>query len=225
MPAIGSTVSKAGCGILGLAVACLSTPAQAQLFELDEQTAPARTQSSFTDHPFTLGMRAGWGTSVGLVGLVAEYNLLEPLALGAGVGLNGPGVEFGAHLKVRPVTWKTMRGRAHAISLEGAYSRARYSSVVSSIGGFGICHGDSSDPDDLCYEAQRSTPWVNWVAADVGWETVWPSGLSLRTATGAARLASPDPGCEVQGEEAPCARGETADRWLWTVSATLAYGF
>lgn len=225
MRAVGSAVSNARFRVLGLAVACLATPAQAQSIEPDERSAPAQTQASFTDHPFTLGMRAGWGTSVGLVGLVAEYNLAEPLALGAGIGLNGPGVEFGAHLKIRPMTWKTMRGRTHAISLEGAYSRARYYSVASSIGGFGICHGDASDPDDVCYDTTRSTAWVNWVAADVGWETLWPSGLSLRTATGAARLASPDPGCEIQGEEAPCERGETADHWLWTVSATLAYGF
>jgi hypothetical protein len=208
---------------LGLAVACLSTPAQAQRAEPDERTTQSRT--SFTDHPLSLGMRAGWGTSVGLVGLIAEYNIVEPLALGVGIGLNGPGVELGAHLKVRPITWQTMPGRTHAISIEGAYSRARYYSVSSSIGGFGICHGDSTEPDDLCYEASRAKNWVNWVAADVGWETLWPSGLSLRAATGAARLASPDPGCEVRGSPAPCERDEPADHWLWTVSATLAYGF
>lgn len=109
------------------------------------------------------------------------------------------------------------------MTFEAAVSRTRYSSLLEF--NFGICEGDSNDPQDGCYDPRRASAWVWWVARDVGWETKWPRGFSLRVATGAAALMGDDPGCVVRNEPVPCRRGSTASRWLPTFSATVMQSF
>jgi hypothetical protein len=119
---LGSSTMRQGIGLLVALFVSLARPARAQLIEAPEPVvaneagAPGRSERSpsFADAPFAFGVRAGVGTTVGLLGLVSEYNVVQPLAVGVGVGLNGLGIEYGAQVRVRPIVLTSSKGQLHA---------------------------------------------------------------------------------------------------------------
>lgn len=67
------------------------------------ETLPERPQRKFSDRPIQIGTRMGFGTTVGLIGLLGEYNVDDMLALGGGIGVNGWGPIWGIHARIRPL--------------------------------------------------------------------------------------------------------------------------
>ena len=87
----------------------------------------------FEDRPFQIESRLGLSTSVGEIGAVVEYNLLERVALGAGVGANIWGPEVGAHLRLRPIAGATSSGqRLHT------HSRSNQLYPLGGLPGWGV---------------------------------------------------------------------------------------
>lgn len=83
----------------------------------------------FTDLPMLFELRTGFGTSVGEIGLVGEYNVLDRLALGAGIGLNIWGPIWGIHVRGRPIIGATQSGRLHAMTFETSFSQGMYAGI------------------------------------------------------------------------------------------------
>lgn len=189
---------------------------------IDEPVTKKQVRS-FSKKPFFFGPRFGYGTTTGLAGVVAEYSVVDRLALGAGIGANGAGLEYEAHARFRALTWITPSGRLHAFTFEPAFSRSRYDSFTDM--SLGLCEGDPADPHDNCYNPRHAAKWASWAALEAGWETRSKSGFSVGLAMGFAFLLGDPPGCVIKGSAVPCGYGDSAATTLPTFSATLGQAF
>jgi hypothetical protein len=178
---------------------------------------------SFDDRPFNLQVRTGFGSSVGSLGLVGEFDLDDRFNVGAGAGTNLLGLIVGAHARLRPVVFRTSSGRAaHAIVAEGAVSRSRYSGSLDGLMS-SLCEGAWDDPKSQCYDPPIDPEWVWWGQLEVGWEFRHRNGMLVRATTGAAvMLAMPDWKCTLHGAPAPCGHSSPA---LSLPTLTLAMGY
>ena len=103
--------------------------------ELTEEYPVARSHAErrhhgsfgFDDHPLSVNATFGFGTPVGLAGVVVEYSPLPMLALGLGAGTNIDGLQLAALGRLRPLYWETPE-RAFAIALTAAVAEGPYSS-------------------------------------------------------------------------------------------------
>ena len=181
----------------------------------------------FTDRPLALEAMLGAGTPVGLVGGVLEYSLVDPVAIGAGVGTGVAGPEGAVILNLRPLFWN---GRAaHAIGATLAWSGGNWDdSPVEILPDMGH---QSSEARAL--EQHRTYTFAQWVQVDAGYELRTRGGFSLRVAYGVAWLAAPgDYQCRVRnGTEVPCSAGQQENTpkpfsvSIPTMTLSLGYAF
>lgn len=150
----------------------------------EEETAdqlPAEAQwegLQFDERPLGLQLRLGTATTVGELGIVAEYDLLDWLNVGLGVGTNMSGLMPGAHVRLRPLVLRNESGRvAHAIMAEAGLSAGYYDPGKLSM------DLDGHGPDPSKYVPKL----VVWWQAEVGWEARWAGGLTLRASMGMAQ--------------------------------------
>jgi hypothetical protein len=175
------------------------------------RAAKAEGRTHFDDRPVQAEVRLGFGTSVGLVGLAAEYSLLDPLALGMGIGTNAYGWQWEAHARLRAFVFRRNSGRLHAMTLEGAFSRGKFRSVS-----LVPCVHTCQD------EARIAPAPVSWAQAELGWEMRAPTGFALRLASGFAwPIAEPAWRCEPQ--TAGC--DGMPDAVIAVLSVALGYSF
>lgn len=199
-------------------------PDEADSETLNESPHAPSTQSEriyFGDRPFQIESRLGISTSVGEVGAVAEYNLLERAAVGAGVGANIWGPEVGAHLRLRPIAGATSSGqRLHALTLESALSVGRFAGMGSYIPSMNSC----DEYDTSGCSTKYSAEWTAWFQAELGWETRASNGLSLRISSGYAwALYSPSRKCTVLGKAVAC--GGSIEGLIPTFTFALGYAW
>jgi hypothetical protein len=180
----------------------------------------------FDHRPFGLQLRLGFATSVGLAGVVGEYDVADWINVGAGLGTNALGPIGGAHVRLRPAVLRTLAGgAAHAFVIETALSRGRYQ---GSIGGIfsAMCEGSADDPRSNCYDPPVTTEWVWWGQAEIGWEFRGRSGFVFRATTGVAGLlGTPEWKCTLQGKPAPCGRHLPEAILPGTLTLALGYAF
>ncbi len=197
-------------------------------------SASARAQSAapveespralgYATRPFHLEFLSGIATPVGVLGVRAEGNIGDLLALGAGIGANGFGPEWEAHARVRILHGVHRHKLYSALTLEGAFARGKY-------GGFNFdpefdeC--DRLNPHDGCYEPPVVPQTVNWGQVELGWEAMFPSGFTLRLASGWARqIGSYHWQCTVLGAPAPCGADSLPSESLFVFSFALGYAF
>jgi hypothetical protein len=143
---------------------------------------PAETQRGqglrFDERRFGLQLRLGAATTVGEIGIVSEYDVLDWLNIGLGIGTNASGLMPGAHVRLRPLVVRNESGRvAHAIMGEAGLSAGYYDPGILSM------DLDGGGPDPPKYVPKQ----VIWWQAEVGWEARWSSGLTLRASMGIAQ--------------------------------------
>jgi hypothetical protein len=181
----------------------------------------------FDDRPFNVQLRLGFGSSVGVSGLVGEVDLDDRINIGAGAGTNLRGAIVGAHVRLRPLVFRTSQGgAAHAIPIEAAVSRSRYSGALGD--GFlsDLCEGAWNDPKSRCYDPPITAEWVWWGQIETGWEFRHRSGLSLRATTGVAwLLATPNWQCTIDGAPVPCGHRVPSTVLPGTFTFSVGYSF
>ena len=201
-----------GQGLIFVVVSSLSVGVVAAPSVRSETPVVAEPQRF--DQPFHLEARLGGGTSVGLIGVVGEWNVVDVLALGVGVGFNEWPV-FGAGARVRwPVG--TFAKHQHAFTLEVDYSRGKYAGMPS----FGsVClHSESCD-------VRLDPATAHWIQSEVGWELRTLSGFTLRLAVGAAWLLnSIDWRCTKDDQPTPC-QGKQGETSIPVSTVALGYAF
>lgn len=147
-----------------------------------ETPAPERARPTlglhFDERPWGMQLRFGAATSVGELGIAAEYDVVDWLNLGLGIGSNFSGPMPGAHVRFRPLVSRNESGRvAHAIVGEAATSVGYYDPGVL-----------SWDLDGGGAQPARYVPKVVvWWQVEAGWEAKWASGLTFRVSLGFAQ--------------------------------------
>jgi hypothetical protein len=186
---------------------------------LEEPVAPAVRGVRFNDKPFNLQLRIGASTTVGELGIMAEYDLLDRVNVGLGIGTNIVGLMPGAHLRLRPIVSRNNSGvAAHAVFTELGLSRGFYSG--------GAADGVAGLMCETCYDdpIYKGKP-VWWGQVEVGWEIRWASGLLLRASTGiAAIIAEPSWQCTKSGTPVPCT-GTRPRGWVEAYTFAIGYAF
>jgi hypothetical protein len=191
------------------------------------EPAPAKPRDHFDDLPLHLEARWGAGTSVGLVGIVGEYNVLDRLALGAGIGLNPEGAIWGAHARLRPLIFPSRSGHTlHALFLEGSFSRGRLNSTDPAGGILSdVCEGGHT-PGSTCYSVFVRPEAVSWSQFEFGWEVRLRIGFTLRVSGGLAlALTRPNWRCERDGQPVSCEGESLPDRAIYVQTFALGYAF
>ena len=174
----------------------------------------------FTDRRFQLETRMGIGTTVGELGLVGEFNLFESVAVGAGIGLNTFGREWGAHVRLRPISGRRSGQRLHALTFESAISRGQYAGIPSLVP-FHEC--STYDRREDC-PSGRNAEWITWLQFELGWETRASNGFSLRLSSGYAfALNKPEWKCINSSQSTGC--GATVNTAIPTFSLALGYAW
>jgi hypothetical protein len=188
-------------------------------------SAPVRKYPTrFDDQHFGIEARAGFGTDVGLIGIVAEYTPIDWITVGGGIGDNPWGVIGGVHARFRLYEPQALLGLRRALTLEVGYSRGRYSTLPWTDVFASLCEGSPSDVGGNCYRPNVTPEVVNWGQVELGWETRHRSGISFRPAIGIATLlGQPEWKCTVESGSAPCVAGKLPVPT--TVVLSLALGF
>jgi hypothetical protein len=109
--------------------------------EVEDSVEPTgHTRFGFDDRPFGVNATLGFGTPVGLAGVILEYSPLPWLAVGTGAGTNLDGLQLAALGRIRPLYWEKPN-HVFAIALEAAVATGPYSSWDDLSASFG--DGDS----------------------------------------------------------------------------------
>jgi len=200
----------------------VSNPAHAQ------SARPSEGRSiplGYAERPFHLELMTGVATAVGLLGVRGEVNLGDPISLGLGVGTNAHGALWEAHARWRIVHGVRHSRAYHALTLEGAFSRARYAGVDFEPS-FGLGEScDKVDPRSDCYDPPVVPQTVNWGQAELGWEEMFPTGITFRISAGLAhQIGSYHWQCSSLDVQLPCARDLPAET-LFVFSLALGYAF
>lgn len=96
--------------------------------EVEDSLEPTgHTRFGFDDRPFGVNATLGFGTPVGLAGVIVEYSPLPWLAMGTGAGTNLDGLQLAALGRIRPLYWEKPN-RVFAIALTMAVATGPYSS-------------------------------------------------------------------------------------------------
>jgi hypothetical protein len=131
---------------------------------------------SFTDAPFTVQGRVGFGTIVGLLGIAASYDVANRIALGAGIGANPSGPQLAGFVRLRPFTWENRRtGTLRSLALDVGFSTGPYSNGVVKTLLPGL-------------DAPAPTRWdrINWVQWEIVYEVKAVDGFSFMLGAGQA---------------------------------------
>jgi hypothetical protein len=187
---------------LPLALLCCLLPGRGSAAERGRNDAGVTSVPHFDDRRWQAEIRFGGGTTVGLLGLVGEVNLLDRMALGAGLGFNELGAALGAHARWRALVFRG-RQSLHALTIELAYSQTRYAGQPGLVPS--MCDGSPDDPQSSCFDPPVVPVRAHWAQLEFGWEARLPSAFTLRVATGGAWLLHRiDWRCEFENAEAPC---------------------
>jgi len=142
--------------------------------------------------------------------LVGAVHPLNFLGAGLGVGVDPSGnPQFAALARVRPVSG-ILKSRKHALLVEFALSHGTYRRIFSKVS----CDGS----EGACPRFNISDS-AHWAHADVAWETVSKSGLSVRLGVGVAMLLNPS---SMYCESERCA---AAPLPLATLTVGVGYAF
>jgi hypothetical protein len=181
-------------------------------------------QVAFDDRRFNIQGRLGLGTSVGLTGIVGEFDIDDGLNVGAGFGSNIVGPVGEVHLRLRPAVFRTQAGgAAHAVVVELAGSRSRYGGSIDGLVSIG-CEGPWDDPRSPCYNPPVVPTWVCWGQLDLGWEFRHRSDFLMRATTRAAvLLTNSEWRCTLRGAAVPC--GMKRPSYVLPSTLTLAVGY
>ncbi len=210
--------------------------AGALLYFLSSQSAHAQSAAPFearaiapgyADRLFHVEAMTGIATAVGLLGVRGEINLGNPISLGLGVGANAHGPLWEAHARWRIIHGVNHRTKTfHALTFEGSFSRARYAGIDASFDA-GLGEGcDKLNPNDGCYAPPITPQLVSWGQGELGWEAVFPSGFTLRLASGIAhQIGSYQWQCTVLGAAASCGTQQLPSESLFVFSVGLGYAF
>lgn len=141
-------------------------------------------EAGFTTRRFVLQTRTGFATSVGFVGVLAELNLHDRLAINAGIGSNFYGWSPAFGVRVRPIVVTsnigTRRSVAFALTLEGSLSRAAF--------------GEQPRIGVYCIEECRPPPprlqtrYVSWGQLELGFEMRAAEHYQFLGSLGAAKM-------------------------------------
>ena len=183
--------------------------------EQNSQLVPARRK--FSDRPFTVQIRTGVDTLVGLIGLAASYDVDDHLALGLGFGTNAAGLQLAALARVRPFIWQNHRTRTlKALGFEASYSTGptRWVGVTIPADGSGMF---GLDEDTLHWNR------VHWLAGEVVYEVRTLSGFGFTVGSGLA-VAAYAKGAWCSGDVQWCASdARSSPGVLWTVTVGLGH--
>lgn len=168
----------------------------------------------------------GFGTTVGLIGFVGEYNVDDALALGGGVGVNGWGPTWGVHARLRPLVGASNQGRRlHALTFEGAFSQGNYAVTPDELDSMPSMRPCEKGIDTSGCTTHAVPRWVSWLQFELGWETRAPGGFTLLLSGGVAtRLNSPHWQCTVLDEPVSCG-SSTPLRVQGTFSLSMGHAF
>jgi hypothetical protein len=153
----------------------------------DDTDRPARNVT-FDERPYAAHGILGFGSPIGMVGADFEYNILDRLALGVGVGTGGNRFETALLARVRPFIFEEPK-RAQAITLgfAGCFAtRATYPGLTP----FDESRGAHVDAD---------IKPAYWIHAEVGYELRVRNGFSMFVNLGLAYL--------INQSDAICHRG------------------
>jgi hypothetical protein len=229
---LAAVVSTAvlGCAFLASAPATANWANEIDGDQLEESNAPGKVVPGnpvaptvpglrFNDKPFNLQLRIGASTTVGELGVVAEYDILDRINVGIGLGTNVVGLMPGAHLRLRPIVSRNISGVAvHAVFAELGLSRGNYSGSLQDGLLAGLC---GNDCDGAIYKSK--TVW--WGQVEVGWEMRWANGILLRGSTGmAVVIAEPAWQCTRSGNSVPCS-GSRPSGWAEVYTFAVGYAF
>jgi len=229
---LATVVSTAvlSCAFLATAPATANWADEINRYPLGESDAPAEVVPEspvaptvpglrFNDRPFNLQLRIGASTTVGELGIVAEYDILDRINVGIGLGTNVVGLMPGAHLRLRPIVSRNTSGVAvHAVFTELGLSRGNYAGSLEDGLLAGMCGIDCNDPVYM-----SKTVW--WGQVEVGWEMRWANGILLRGSTGmAAIIAEPAWKCTRSGNSVPCS-GPRPSTWVEVYTFAVGYAF
>jgi hypothetical protein len=158
-----------------------------QLNDADELKPALDTPPKFTDRPVTIQIRGGIGTTVGLIGLIATYDVENHLALGVGAGTNVAGLQLALFARVRPFIWENSRTRTlRALAFEGSFSTGP--GVIRSID---LPMGGPPGPSGTLHWNR-----VSWIQGEVVYEVRTVSGFSFTVGSGlAVPIHSQGPWC------------------------------
>jgi hypothetical protein len=201
---VGAVLAYAGRG-MAAEVGADATAAEAP------QAPPRASVRHFTDAPLGIEVRTGIATSVGLLGVVGEYTPFDVVTVGGGIGTNGRGPVWDVHARFRIYQMEPLNGLLRAVTLETSFSRGKYASLRFLDVFSSLCEGDPSDPNGNCYNPTFVPAEVSWWQVELGWETRFRSGISLRPSLGfAIALNTPDWQCETNAGPGVC--GDRASR-------------
>ena len=186
------------------------------LASTDEQTPwddTVEKRRHFDEHLLQAGVSLGSGSQIQLIGLFAEANVWDRLALGAGAGVSFWGPEASGYVRFRPVVWGGEgRHLLNALTLRAEYTVMREGAEL-----FSFC-------DDNC-GVRFVDRTAQLGALSVGFEHQLWSGWAFRYDVGFAHvLAATRWSCQVNRMPAPCDGEAPSDDMmvsLFAVSHTL----
>jgi len=183
----------------------------------------------FDDRPLQLELIFGFGTTVGVLGLVLDYNVGDWLALGAGAGLGIHGPLWEAHARFRPLVGR-LGGQSkglQALTLETAFSQGPYADLPKN--GFVLCDradGAANRVGDDCFQPNAVPRLTSFGQLELGWEARFESGFSLRLSGGfATALHMGTPRCYgASMQPVPCG-GSEPERTIVVLTSAFGYAF
>jgi len=185
-----------------------------------EPPEPVGERFDFDQRRLAVGAMLGFGTPVGLVGVVAMYTPVTPVSLGVGAGTNDHGLQLSAMATLRPFSW-ARRNAAHAISLTPAWSTGPWKAFHLDLG---MAH---DGPEERAQYLRHAVDQAHWLQFDGSYELMTRGGFWLRAGYGAAWMLNPgDAHCEFlqTGDDAPCqgnVKGDEPDSGIITVTIVL----
>jgi hypothetical protein len=157
----------------------------------DESSRPMR----FTAKPLSLNFVAGMGTEVGELGGIAEYSVLDRLAIGAGVGESifgeSSALQLGALARFRFALVES-KNVAQSFSVVGSFSEGRFTTLF---GG-----------DDDGMRSERAY----WLQATLDYELQTRLGFRFTAGAGVAKVVAASDEVEVISDGNPSPLPTTA---------------
>jgi hypothetical protein len=173
--AVCSKLARAFVGAaLGAAIVASTSAAHCE-----EKPLPA-----WSDRRLVVEGVAGFGTPVGLAGVIARFDVVPWISIGGGGGLSPGGVEYTGLVLGRPVLVRGLKALT-ALTLEAGYSAGGTYDV---------------NPNHSCLINDCRQEWTHpvyhlrnaqWIDVEAGVEVRFLSGVSFRVFGGIAKLANP----------------------------------
>ena len=178
----------------------------------------------FSERVATVNAMMGFGTPLGLVGGTLELNPVSWLALGAGAGMNGEGLQLAVLARGRPWAWERKK-RALALTLGAALATGPHRPFA-----FDPLFGSLDHSGTANQRVEHVFDRVYWFQPDAGFELQAKSGFHLVVSQGVAfPLGYSGEHCEFAKSDVPTAcasgpsRGASKPDTLWTVTVMVGH--